>query len=128
MRRNGGGVAERYDLLERMTAFAVNVAKLTRRLPWNVSNNEHIRQVVRSSGSIAANYIEADEAVSTKERVYRLRVCRKEAKESSLWLHLLVELNPDEHRGDLVALHDESQQLRRILSAIIAKLDLSNTA
>jgi hypothetical protein len=50
---------------------------------------EDIRQLVRASGSVAANWIEADEALSRKDFLMRIKICRKEAKESRLFLRLV---------------------------------------
>jgi four helix bundle protein len=78
-----------YDLEERSEAFAADCRKLVRKLRTDVGNVEDGKQLVKSSGSVAANYIEANESLSTKDFVYRAKVCRKEAKESRLWLKLL---------------------------------------
>jgi four helix bundle protein len=75
-----------YDLEERTEAFAANCRKFVRKLKMDIGNIEDSKQLVRASGSVAGNYIEANEAVSTKDFVYRAKVCRKEAKESRLWL------------------------------------------
>jgi len=78
--------------------------------------------LIRSSGSVGANYIEANEAVSKRDFLYRLRVARKEAKESSYWLHILIDSNPD-FEEPLMKLLRESKELRNILTAIIQKSD-----
>ncbi len=76
--------------------------------------------MVRSSGSVGANYIEANEKLGDKDLKLRLKIARKEAKESKYWLPLLYENNPDNDQiTDLVT---ESEELRRILSSIINKL------
>ena len=58
-------------------------------VPQSKSNYEDAKQVVRSSGSVAANYLEAQEGLSRKDFFYRIKVCRKEARESGLWLRLI---------------------------------------
>jgi len=40
-------------------------------------------------GSIGANYIEANEAIEKKDFVMKVKICRREAKESGYWLRLL---------------------------------------
>ncbi len=72
-----------------------------------------------SSGSVAANYIEANEKLGDKDFKFRLKISRKEAKESVLWLKLLRDLNSEDK--ELVNLINEAEQLRKILSAIINK-------
>lgn len=69
-----------YDLGERTFLFALNVAKLVNKIPRILSNVEYSKQVIRSSGSVGANYIEANENLGTKDKIYRFKICRKEAK------------------------------------------------
>jgi len=80
--------SKRYDLEERTFKFAQRCRDFTKGLPRTISNIEYVRQLIRSSGSQAANYIEANEALSKKDFVHRIKICRKEAKESRLWLRL----------------------------------------
>ena len=74
---------------ERTFLFAQKVRQFVKLLPFSLSNNEDIGQLVRASGSVAANYIEANESLSKKDFAMRMKICRKEAKESRLWLRLL---------------------------------------
>lgn len=109
-----------YDLEERTYIFARNCRVLVHQLSKTISNIEDGKQVVRSSGSVAANYIEANEKLGDKDFKFRLKIARKEAKESVLWLKLLKDLNPKQHL-ELTNLSDEAEELRKILSAIIIK-------
>ena len=84
------------------------------------SNIEDGKQLIRSSGSVGANYIEANEKLGDKDLKFRLKISRKEAKESKYWLRLLHELNPDQ-RTMSDSLLFEIEELRKILSAIILK-------
>ncbi len=86
-----------------------------------ISNIEDGKQLVRSSGSVGANYIEANEKLGDKDLKFRLKISRKEAKESEYWLKLLRDLNEDKIK-ELEQLIDEASELRKILSAIINKL------
>jgi len=74
------GKAKPRDLEERTFRFAESVRAFVKRLPKTISNVEDIRQLVRASGSVAANWIEADEAMSKKYFLMRVKICRKEAK------------------------------------------------
>ncbi len=78
-----------YDLEERTFEFARDIRLFVRKLEVNTWNKEDIKQVVRSSGSVAANYIEANEKLGEKDLLMKLRNCKKEAKESILWLRLV---------------------------------------
>jgi four helix bundle protein len=77
------------DLEERTFEFAESVRAFVKQLPKTISNTEDVRQLVRASGSVAANWIEADEALSKKDFLMRVKICRKEAKESRLFLRLV---------------------------------------
>lgn len=76
-------------LYERLLTFAKRCQKLMRSLPKTISNIEYGKQLIRSSASPGANYIEAVEAGSYKDFIYRLKICRKESKESNHWLNLI---------------------------------------
>src|SRR5438477_4800356 len=77
------------DLENRTFLFAESVRGFVTRLPRTISNTEDVRQLVRASGSVAGNWIEADEALSKKDFLMRVKICRKEAKESRLFLRLI---------------------------------------
>jgi len=109
-----------YDLEERTYLFAKHCRLLIQTLPKTISNIEDGKQLVRSSGSVAANYIEANEKLGDKDFKYRLKISRKEAKESVLWLKLLKDLNI-KFESQLILLLNEAEELRKILSAIINK-------
>ena len=87
-----------YDLEDRTFQFAKSVALYIKQLPKSISNLEYSRQVVDSSGSVGANYIEANEALSKKDFVMRIKACRKEAKEPTYWLRLVIETNEERWR------------------------------
>ncbi|MDZ7777043.1 MAG: four helix bundle protein [Bacteroidales bacterium] len=110
-----------YDLEERTYQFAKRVRLYTRNLPKNIANTEDIKQVVRASGSVGANYIEANEALSKKDFLMRVKICRKEAKESAFFLRLIYETNSFEFEKEGLELHDEAIQLKKIFSSIIEK-------
>ena len=111
------------DLIERTFKFAVQTRQLVNKLPRSLANYEDVRQLVRSTGSVAANYIESQEGLSRKDFFYRIKICRKESRESGLWLRLL-DLGAD---GALATgrdrLIDEADELKRIFAAIAGKDD-----
>ena len=92
-----------------------------KKLPRTVSNIEHIKQVIRSSGSVGANYIEANESLSKKDFRMRIKICRKEAKESAYWLRLIIETNDEKFKAEGGILSEESIELKKIFSSIIEK-------
>jgi len=110
-----------YDLEERTYVFNKNVVFYSRKLPRNASNIEYGKQVLRSSGSVGANYIEANEALSKKDFKMRIKISRKEAKESIYWLRLLTETNSEELKKEGIILFNEATELKKILSSILEK-------
>ena len=114
------------DLIERTFEFARRVRRLVGRVPQTIANVEDIRQLIRSSGSVASNYIESQEALSRKDFFYRIKVCRKEARESGLWLRLINPGSNSEVIAESDALFLEAEALTRIFSSIIKK-DESST-
>jgi len=111
-----------YDLEERTYQFAKNVANCTKKLKKSLSTLEYTKQVIRSSGSVGANYIEANESLGDKDFLMRIRISRKEAKESAYWLRLLLETNETLNNGnEIQELFNESIELKKILSTILEK-------
>lgn len=109
------------ELVDRTYRFARDVRRVVNQLPRTVASYEDSKQVIRSSGSVASNYLEAQEGMSRKDFFYRIRVCRKEARESQLWLELLTE-DADAQAADvLTSLVDEANQLTRIFASIAKK-------
>ena len=110
---------KRYDLEERTETFARRIGKLIERLPRTMTNLEYGKQLIRSSGSVGANYIEANEALSKKDFLMRIKICRKESKESCYWLRLVQ--CPDTDRNEHQALIQEATELMKIFGAIVTK-------
>jgi len=112
---------KRYDLEERSLLFAKNVRLFVFKLPKTIANNEDGKQVIRSSGSVGANYIEANEALGKKDFLMRVRIARKEAKENRHWLQLINTGNNVTLEKIREKLLQEEKELMLILSAIIQK-------
>jgi four helix bundle protein len=110
-----------YDLEERTFQFAKAVRLMIKTLNKTTANFEDSKQVVRSSGSVGANYIEANESLSKKDFLHRVKISRKEAKESIYWLRLINETNDIEDKKEIESLLQEATELKKILSAIIEK-------
>jgi four helix bundle protein len=109
------------DLQERTFEFAESVRAFVKRLPKTISNTEDVRQLVRASGSVAANWIEADEALSKKDFLMRVKICRKEAKESRLFLRLVDAGLAKTTLAVREELATEARELTLIFSSIISK-------
>ena len=111
---------KKYDLEERTTKFGKAVIKLCLKLSKGPINNRLIDQVIGASGSIGANYREANDALGKKDFIQRLKISRRESKEAQHWLELLMEANKDS-KDEIQLLLKEVNELRNILSSIINK-------
>lgn len=107
-----------YDLEERTTEFAKNVIRACGKLKKSPINNRLIDQVIGASGSIGANYREANDSLGSKDFTHKVKIARREAKEALHWLDLLKEANPQENFEPIVK---ECTELKNILSAILKK-------
>jgi four helix bundle protein len=111
---------KQYDLEDRTLKFAGDVRAFVKKLPRTIGNNEDAKQLVRSTGSVGANYIEANEALSKKDFLMRIKICRKEAKESRYWL-LLLDIQGNNLENERNCLIKESTELTNIFGAILRK-------
>ena len=111
---------KRFDLEERTFAFAKRVREFVKRLSKTIGNVEDSRQLIRSSGSVGGNYIEANESLSKKDFILRIKICRKEAKESRYWLRL-IEATDETIAAERDLLVQEAQELMSIFGAIVRK-------
>jgi four helix bundle protein len=112
---------KKYNLEERTMEFSKNVRRFVRTLPKTISNKEDATQLIRSSGSVGANYIEANESLGKKDFLMRIKIARKEAKESTYWLKLIntnQDQTLDKNREILVR---ESIELMKIFGSIFSK-------
>ena len=110
-----------YDLEERTFEFARDVRLFVKTLPKTTANFEDGKQLIKASGSVGANYREAHEKLSKKDFLLRLKISRKEAKESAYWLSLILSTNMLDNASEGKRLHQEAVELKKILSSIIEK-------
>ncbi|SDF12023.1 four helix bundle protein [Pricia antarctica] len=109
-----------YNLEDRTYLFARECRLFVKTLPKTLSNIEDMKQLIKASGSVGANYIEANEKLGDRDFLMRIKISRKEAKEAQYWLKLLRDLN-DEVKHESEELIEEAGELRSILSSIINK-------
>ncbi len=110
-----------YDLEERTFEFAKNVRLFIKTLPKTISNKEDIKQLIRASGSVGSNYREANEALSKKDFLMRIKISRKESKESNYWIRLIYETNDLHNKNEAKTLIQEAIELTKIFSSIVEK-------
>ena len=108
-----------YDLGKRTLEFAKRIREYVKTLPKTLANIEYAKQLIRPSSSVGSNYIEAEEALSKKDFGMRIKICRKEAKESKYWLELT---EPKESQiKEKEVLIKEAVELRKIFGSIVEK-------
>ncbi len=115
--------SKRYDLEERTLRFAKDVRAFVKTLPRTIANEQDIKQLMRASGSVGANYIEANESLSKKDFVMRIKISRKEAKESRYWLRLLDTGEKESLDKTRDALIEEATELMNIFGSIARKTE-----
>jgi four helix bundle protein len=112
---------KKYDLEDRTLAFAKKVRAFVKKLPKTIANIEDGKQLIKASGSVGANYIEANEALSKKDFRVRIKICRKEAKESRYWLRLVDTQDDTELERERKDLEQEATELMNIFGSILRK-------
>jgi four helix bundle protein len=117
-------IGKKFDLEDRTFDFANNCKEFLKKIDKNIHNVEYYKQLIRSSGSVAANFIEANESFSRNDFSHRVKICRKEAKESRLWLRL-IDIN-EQMIATREALIQEATELMRIFGAILEKTKNTN--
>lgn len=113
--------SKQYDLEDRTLRFAKDVIMFVKSVPKNLSNIEIVKQLIRSSTSVGANYIEANESLSKKDFLMRIKICRKEAKESIYWLKLIETKTEDENKKTILI--KEATELMKIFGSIVVKTE-----
>lgn len=112
-----------FDLEKRTTDFAIKVTRLCRSVPKDSINNRIAGQLVGSSGSVGANYREANDPLGKKDFLQRLRITRKESKEAIHWLIILREANESKYHSVIDDCIKEATELKNIFSVIIKKCE-----
>ena len=110
---------------ERTFQFAKDVRLFVKTLPPTIAYVEDSRQLVKASGSVGANYREANDALGKKDFLNRLRIARKEAKETIHWLECIDTANT-QISDRMTELKQEAKELKNILSAIISNTEKKN--
>src|SRR5260370_22082014 len=72
--------SKRYDLEERTFEFAKTSRAFVKQLPRTISNIEDVKQFIRASGSIGANYIERNEAIGRNGFAVKIKTSRPRGK------------------------------------------------
>ncbi|MBS1918244.1 MAG: four helix bundle protein [Bacteroidetes bacterium] len=111
------------DLEKRTEKFSLDVRNFCLTCKKDIINREYIVQLIRSAGSVGANYIEANDSLSGKDKKMRIKISKKEAKESGFWLRHILVYNDQHLEEARVKLESEANQLMLILASILRKLE-----
>jgi four helix bundle protein len=117
---------KKYDLEERTERFSLRVRDFCFKLKKDVINIEYIRQLIRATGSVPSNYIEANESLGNQDRKMHIKICRKESKESRLWLKHVLTYNDEQLEKEKLDLIQETVELENIFGAIYRKLEITS--
>jgi len=113
--------SKQYDLEDRTIAFARRIRAYVKKLPRTIATIEDAKQLIKASGSVGANDIEANESLSKKDFIMRIKICRKEAKESRYWLQLIDAHGDADLQIELKDLVQEATELTNIFGSILRK-------
>jgi len=117
---------KKYDLEERTEKFSLRVRDFCGKLKRDVINLEYIRQLTRAAGSVPGNYIEANESLGDQDKKMHIKICRKEAKESKLWLKHVLTHGDENLEWERLELIQKSRELENIFGSIYRKLEGAN--
>ena len=110
------------ELEGRFHNYAKAIRDYCTKVKWNIINQEYIKQVIRSSGSVSANYTEASDDLGKADEKMKIKISRREAKETIKWIDLILTYENTDLEKEKAGLINEGEQIRKILSAIIIKL------
>ncbi len=108
-----------FEIRKRTFLFAVCTVRSVKRFPRTPDAVEIGRQLLRAATSIGANVEEAQGAESQRDFIHKMGIACKEARETRYWLQLVKAAILDD--GEIGGLLQESDELVRILSAIVTK-------
>ncbi|MBI5126882.1 four helix bundle protein [Candidatus Roizmanbacteria bacterium] len=111
----------KFDLEERTARFGENVLIFCKNIRLNSINESLIKQLIRSSTSVGANYMEANGSDSRKDFKNKISICKKESKETTHWLRMLSVVLP-EYKEKLRNLWKKAQEFVLIFSSIVKKV------
>jgi len=114
------------EMKRRTKLYAIDVAKLTERLTDTQVNRAYKGQIIRSSGSVGANYRASRRAKSKADFINKLKIVEEELDESLFFLELLAEFNKS-FEMEINDLYKEGETLLKIIvsSIVSSRQELS---
>lgn len=114
----------KYDLEMRTEKFGGQVILFCKTIPENAITRSLINQLVKSSTSIGANYMEANGSSSRKDFRNKIYICKKESQETKHWLKMIT-LYDKSRDQEIRILWRECQELTLIFGKILSSLNHS---
>lgn len=118
---------KKYDLEERTALFGESVIKLCRNIKQDNITSPMINQLIRSSTSIGANYMEANGASSKRDFVNKIFICKKESQETKHWLRMISSGVAENFKEELEKISKECQELIFIFQKIASSCRNNNS-
>ena len=118
--------AKKYDLIERTSIFAERVRNYALGLPKNAANTEYVPQLIRAGSSPGANYVEANEGLGDKDFKMKIKICRRESKETAYWTRLTITDGSKEVEEERQWIKNEAKEFVLIFTSILKKRGLDN--
>lgn len=109
-------IMNRKELQKRTKKFHVDIIKLCSDFPRNATGFETAKQLIRSAGSVGANYRATVRAKSNADFIYKIEIVLEEADESHYWLEVVKEAGI-KTGTEVDRLIDEANQLTAIFAA-----------
>lgn len=107
---------------ERLRLFAVSVINFCKSINESTITRPIVSQLIRSSTSVGANYVEANSASSRKDFRNKVFICKKEVQETNYWLKMLADCT-DERKELLKIILTECNELCLIFQKIVSTMD-----
>jgi len=107
------------DLEDRLVALAVAVVRMTEGMPATPAGRYYGGQVLRSSGSAALHYGEAQGGETHRDFTHKLKIARKEIRESLLSMRIIMGAGLHRDKDLLAAINEEVRQLLAVLTAAV---------
>jgi four helix bundle protein len=113
------------DLQKRTKQFNIDVIKVCETLPRNAAGFELAKQIIRSSGSVGANYRATQRAKSKADFIYKLEIVIEEADETMYWLEVMSETGLIDTKNATVLIK-EANELVSIFVATVKTTKANN--
>ena|ERR1051326_759103 len=96
------------ELENRFHDFGKRVRDFCGRVKWDIINVEYIKQLIKASSSVGANYIEASDDLGNADEKMKIKISSREAKESIHFLNLILVYGDQDLARERLELIDEA--------------------